>query len=421
MVWMPSLAAPGSGSTALDPKPDLSSDVELQVTVPQATTPVHRQSTGRHELSSPGSRITYHRRQESLQGGAITVVLCVVQHYRDISCPSLAWRAASSAIMARQSLRLLQQQLATAGAAFGVGCAPTPSGIAQSAYPCSLRPPPWWAQVGAAQVALGGRAGVHASCAAVSSTAAQHLLPSSTHPSQSGASATHAYHGSSGARGADDGGSDSAEAELLNHAFELRRMRQAAVEQHQQALQEQQQQQQHRRRRGGRASSGSRSELDQVVPEYAAKSAMRDPLGMLMAATGVPMGLSMRVVTDVEGRNGSSKLFEAGSELSAPGLQQLGLEGDEQPQVGSSSGADAGVDDSGGSEHSLARAHEAARRLAAAPPEAFEQLAQMMAAAGVGGGGGGDSWGTTQESAEQIARRIAESNRGEGADERGVL
>jgi hypothetical protein len=118
----------------------------------------------------------------------------------------------------------------------------------------------------------------------------------------------------------------------------------------------------------------------QHLPEGAARSAMRDPLAMLLTATGVPLGINMRMdpsrtpLTDAALSERLQAVKEA--EQEAPAAE------------GSQS----------------RRAAEVAARLS----ELVDSLPALLAQQSTQ-----DTWGTTQESPAEIAQRIADSMGGE--------
>ena len=122
----------------------------------------------------------------------------------------------------------------------------------------------------------------------------------------------------------------------------------------------------------------------QHVPEGAARSVMRDPLAMLLTATGVPLGINMRMdpsrtpLTDAAVQDRLQAVTGAEQEITA------------------AEGAAEGKQSQ--------RAAEVTARLS----ELVDSLPAMLAQHSTQ-----DTWGTTQESAAEIARRIADSIGGE--------
>jgi hypothetical protein len=227
-------------------------------------------------------------------------------------------------------------------------------------------------------------------------------------PALSAHTTAHTYHGGGGGGGGGESDEDARSEELRR----VRSLRNAAAG-----------------GAGGAAPGAARepSAPGPHLPEVAARAAMLDPLAALMASRGMPLGINLRLDAAARGRL-PPELEEAAAEAAAaaeaeaeaaaaarvaadarpPPRQLLGRR---RRGSGAAAAATEGTDLS---------AHVAAR-LGANPARALEQLEHLLASASTGGGGGGDggdSWGTTTQSAAEIARRIAESNRGAWGIER---
>jgi hypothetical protein len=161
-----------------------------------------------------------------------------------------------------------------------------------------------------------------------------------------------------------------------------------------------------------------------TLAEGAARRAMRDPLAMLMAARSVPLGISLRVDKQQqepgleEGEGDAEE--EAGTDGWRPqGMQRQQGRRRQAPRAAAAAARPApeGAAAAGAGSAPRDPRVAAAARLGSDPARALEQLEQLLASAAAAERGalsnsGGDSWGTTTQSAAEIARRIAESNRG---------
>lgn len=150
------------------------------------------------------------------------------------------------------------------------------------------------------------------------------------------------------------------------------------------------------------------------LPEGTAQRAMLDPLGVLMAATSVPLGISLRLDRQRAAASGvplpkvlQDEPAEQQPEPAQPQQQQQGRRR-QAPRTASTVGSEASA---AAAASPLDARVAAAARLASDPARALEQLEHLIAAATANEH---DSWGTTTQSAAEIAQRIAESNRGEG-------
>jgi len=172
------------------------------------------------------------------------------------------------------------------------------------------------------------------------------------------------------------------------------------------------------------------------LPETAARRAMLDPIGLLMASRSVPLGISLKLdrqhaaelaaaqhtqldAEDVEQLQAAVAAYsrqEQQHEQQPEGLasraQQRGRRRRQAPPRSAAAAAvGASADEQGGDDGGATSARVAtAARLASDPARALEQLEHLIAAAKTGGDM--DSWGTTTQSAAEIAQRIAESNKG---------
>ncbi|MEW5310810.1 MAG: hypothetical protein WDW38_002571 [Sanguina aurantia] len=148
--------------------------------------------------------------------------------------------------------------------------------------------------------------------------------------------------------------------------------------------------------------------LDQHSPISTAQAAqvMQDPMAMLLASRGMPLGISLpmkkREAPNEEQR--SPPLPHSAAPLSTASGESAD---DESPSLSSSSSPPP---------------PSAAAAAAAAPPAAgaeagyqMEAMDELFDAASGATPGGGGAWGTTRESAEDIARRIAGPADGSGS------
>eukprot|EP00879_Flechtneria_rotunda_P012689 GHRR01013250.1.p1 GENE.GHRR01013250.1~~GHRR01013250.1.p1 ORF type:complete len:462 (+),score=209.55 GHRR01013250.1:375-1760(+) len=258
-----------------------------------------------------------------------------------------------------------------------------------------------------------------------------------------GASNTHAYHGSR-----DDQDSPSAnvspnsDQQPKRSATEQLKALQDAIERVAEAVEE-----------------GQQAQEAAQLPERVARHAMRDPVGMLMTARGVPLGISLKLnmqaarrhqqerhrreaeadkqdwqellggeynmsssnskraqAADDYGTNLPStdaqlmrqKLVKAARKLAKSAASASSSEASTEYiklQDGGASSTASGSNSNGGSSNLAAHQQQDETAAQAQVEQVSEQLAELLASSDR------DSWGTTQQSTAEIAQQIADSNR----------
>ncbi|GBF95142.1 hypothetical protein Rsub_07726 [Raphidocelis subcapitata] len=230
-------------------------------------------------------------------------------------------------------------------------------------------------------------------------------------PALSAHTTAHTYHGG----GVGDGDGESEGDARAAEVEAVRRLRAAAE------------------RAGAGAGGGAPVRRPQPpLPESAARRAMLDPLGLLMAARSVPLGISLKVDRAVAAAAGLESEQQAQQPHDAQGQgqdQQQRQRAQQEAGLAAAAAAPQPRQDRGrrrAAPRSVAAAAAAATaapatsaptdmavasaaRLASDPARALEQLEHLLASASEAAGER-DSWGTTTQSAADIAQRIAESN-----------